>query len=87
MLHKRVIDILCSALIVLAIFVSSQALYQIWQDKNAYAAQENCDYYYEKARQIIEFGSGFGKYDESAASTSTAYSLLYKNCLARQKNR
>lgn len=43
------------------------------------APKENCEQYYEKAKQYLQEGLGFH------AASSAAYSLMYQNCLARNK--
>ena len=51
------------------------------------AIKENCDQYYENAKDYLEnFRNARSALQETASATiSTAYSLLYQNCLARNK--
>lgn len=63
-----------------------EGIYSAVQNKtHAATPQENCEQYYENAKKYLERAEKRNEWRD--ANVSAAYSLLYQNCLARQKNR
>mgnify|MGYP001594600357 CR=1 FL=1 len=90
-MHDKQFRIALYAVIFTFLLLGGAGTYDKWTKTDAKAAQapaENCEQYYAKA---MEYGKQIGRVsagiDDTAAQGSTAFSLLYQNCVARQSKR